>query len=63
MKGEIDMALIFPKEMVIAAYKTVAEKGLMDKDLLIVKLQNLVTNGDLTEQDVEPIVDILAPEV
>jgi hypothetical protein len=62
MKGEIDMALIFPKEMVIAAYKTVAEKGLMDKDLLIVKLQNLVTNGDLTEQDVEPIVDILVPQ-
>ena len=55
--------LIFPKEMVIAAYVKVAEKGLMDKDLLIVKLQNLVTNGDLTEQDVEPIVDILAPEV
>jgi hypothetical protein len=58
----LSMALIFPKDMVIAAYMKVAEKGLIDKDLLIVKLQNLVTNGDLTQEDAAPIVDILVPQ-
>jgi len=55
------MALILPKERVLAAYMTVAKKELMDKDLLIVKLQNLVTAGDLTAEDVQPIVNILSP--
>lgn len=54
--------LIFGKERTLEAFKNVAQKGLMDKDLLIVKLQNLVTAGDLTESDIQPIVDIIQPQ-
>lgn len=53
--------LIFPKEKILASYLIVAQNGLMNKDLLVVKLQNMVTDGDLTVEDIQPILDILEP--
>lgn len=53
------MALIAPKEIVLNSFMRMAEKKLLDKDYLLVKLQALVTDGDLTQEEVQPIVDIL----
>lgn len=55
------MPLIVPKEIILSSFKNVAEKGLMDKDYLTAKLQIMVTDGNLTQEDIQPIVDILYP--
>lgn len=55
------MALIVPKEVILNSLINVATKGLMDKDFLIAKMQIMVTDGDLTQEDMQPIVDILYP--
>lgn len=55
------MALIAPKEVVLNSFKRMAETGLLDKDYLLVKLQGLVLDGDLTQEEIQPIVDILVP--
>lgn len=53
--------LIVPKETLIQSYKNVINKRLLDYDLIIVKLQALVTTGDLTEDDVQPLVNMINP--
>ncbi|ANW97729.1 hypothetical protein CSTERTH_01120 [Thermoclostridium stercorarium subsp. thermolacticum DSM 2910] len=55
------MPLIVPKEVLLNSFKNVAQKGLMDKDYLVTKLQIMVTEGDLTQEDVQPIIEILYP--
>ena len=55
------MTLIVPKEVLLDAYKNMAEKKMMDKDFLLVKLQEKVDDGDFTQAEIQPIVDILNP--
>lgn len=55
------MPLIVPKEVLLNSFRNVAQKGLMDKDYLVTKLQIMVTEGDLTQEDVQSIIDILYP--
>ena len=53
--------LIFPKDKILASYMKVAKNKLMDKDLLTVKLQNMVTDGDLTVEEIQPILNVIEP--
>lgn len=53
--------LIMPKDKVLSSYLKVAQNKLLDKDLLIVKLQNIVTAGDLTAEEIQPIMDVIEP--
>lgn len=55
------MALIAPKQVVLDAYKHCAIKGLLDKDYILAKLQGLVLETELTQEEIQPIVDILIP--
>lgn len=57
------MALIVSKEKLLSSYTNAATKGLMDKDYLIIKLQEKVDNGDFTQEEIQPIVDILNPPI
>lgn len=56
------MALIIPKEMILESFMNVAKKGLMDKDYLISKMQFMVSDGDLEQEDIRLIIDELCPE-
>lgn len=53
--------LIAPKEIVLSSFMRMAETGMINADYLLVKLQILVMEGDLTQEEIQPIVDILAP--
>lgn len=55
--------LITNKEVMLQSFLRCAEGGLLDKDYLLVKLQVMVMNGDATEEEVQPIVDVLVPPV
>lgn len=56
------MALIVPKDIILNSFKNVAEKGLMDRDFLVAKMQIMVTDGDLTQEEIQPVIDILYPQ-
>jgi|GEM_PF-3401431 hypothetical protein len=53
--------LIAPKEIILDSFMRMAETGLLDKDYLLVKLQGLVLEGDLAQEEIQPIVNILVP--
>ena len=53
------MTLIVNKEILLNAYMNMALKKLMDKDYLLVKLQEKVDLGDFLLEEIQPIVDIL----
>ena len=53
--------LIANKEIVLNSFKRCAEGNLLDKDLLLAKLQIMVLNEDCTVEEVQEIVDILVP--
>ena len=58
--------MVTTPEFLLAAYQRMAEKvkdggkvADIDKDYLIIKLDAKVTAGELTQEQVQPIVDIL----
>lgn len=57
------MGLIANKEVILNSFKRCAEKKLLDKDYLLTKLQSLVLDveNNITQEEVQPIVDILVP--
>ena len=48
--------MILGKETILKSISNVVDKGLMDKDVIIFKLQYLVSKGELNEDDINPIL-------
>lgn len=55
------MALIADKKVVLESFKRMAETGMINKDYLITKLQGLVTDKDISQEEAKIIINILIP--